>query len=576
LDRAIAAACDAHRGCSTVRPVTSTPRRASRAPHIACALVAALICAWALFGAARGHFSGDSGVKFAQSVELWRTGFASKALSHDTAIDPERRWAPYTPLVGTYRGERQGIYSLVFTGVGAPAIAAFGLDGIVVLPLLGTLLCLVGVLLLGQRLALSPWVTSAAIAVTGLATPLLFYAAQYQEHTLAAGLVTIGLALVTPDAAGRRRPALAGALVALAATVRPECYCALPALGLAALVQPELDLRRLVRDGLWLVAGAVPVLAAYWGLNLLASGTWDPLVFHNRGKKAPPNTPQLLLFGPVQGQPWPGLSLTLHVAIYAALLPLHRLPATARAIARALGAAALVAVGVWAFRHQSDRVLLGFLAATPFLGAALIAGPWRPRAGALWLFVLVFAVEVIHFDRSGVAGGLQLGARFLLPVIPAMVVVIAAMLDQELRSPSWIARGAAIAVAVAMLAVSFEPARVGLRKSELIARGAEIATAQALAVPGDVVVTRRWWESQVLSPVILHGKRIFDVGGDPGLLLARLRAQGVTDFALVARKDQRFSVPGGGEARTAERWPGWLEIQRVTISPPSTATTPSR
>jgi hypothetical protein len=124
--------------------------------------------------------------------------------------------------------------------------------------------------------------------------------------------------------------------------------------------------------------------------------------------------------------------------------------------------------------------------------------------------------------------------------------------------------------------VSIQPARIGYRKSEVIARGAAVATEHARAAKGDVVVTRRWWETQVLSPVILDGKRIFNIHGDPTPLLVRLRDRGVTDFAFGAYKNQRFVLPGGGEAITVERWPGWLEIQQATITPPSPlATSPA-
>jgi hypothetical protein len=549
--------------------VPSDQRWVARAPAIACAVVSAALIVWVCLAASRGHFSGDNGVKFAQSVELWRSGFSSKAMPYDMATDPDVKWPPYAALIDTFRGERQGIYSLVFTGLGAPGIAAFGLDGVVIPALLGTVLALLGVWLLGRRLDLSPWITCAAIAITAGLTPFLFYAGQYQEHSLAAGLVALGLAFLTPDAAGRRRPAIAGALVALAATVRPECYCALPAAGLVVVLQPELAVKRIVRDGLWLVAGAVPVLLAYWGLNHLVSGTWDPLVFHNREKKMFPNTANLLLFGPTKGEPWPSLGWTVRIAIFASLLPVHRLPPIARALVRAALAIALLRMGLWAYQHQHDRVLLGFFAATPLLGYALAGGPWMHRSGALWAFALTFIVEVIHFDKSGVAGGIQLGARFLLPAVPPLIVVAAALVDQDLRSRSRVAAAIALAIGIALVATSVQPARVGYRKSDVIARGAEVATEHARAARGDVVVTRRWWESQVLSPVILDGKRIFNIHGDPTPLLARLRDRGVTDFAYVAYKDQRTPLPGGGEVRTVERWPGWLEVQQATIAPPA-------
>jgi hypothetical protein len=528
------------------------------------------VALWTALAASRGHFSGDHGVKFAQSVALWRSDFSSRGLEvlADPALDPTGAYFPFGDLVRMHDGQRQGIYSILFTALGAPGIALLGTGGMLVLPLLGLGLALAGVVVAGRRLGLSPWLTSIGLLSVGLTTPLFFYAGQYQEHSLAAGLVTMAAALLVPDEGSNRQPAIAGVLLALAASIRPECYCALSAAGLIVVVQPALAPRRIVRDGIVFVGAALAVLAVYWVVNHLLSGTWDPLVTHNAHKVTPPRNDQKMLFGPFKGQPFIRPMVALHIAVYVALLPVHLLPAVARALVRTGVGLVLLGLSVWALRAQDDRTAVGLLSCTPLVAYGLLAGPWRPRLGALWLFALTFIVEVVFFDRSGTGGGLQFGARFLLPVVPVLVVLAMASFDEDLRSSSWVARVVAAAALVGFAVYGVKVTRAGYDKAMFITRGGEEATANARAAGGDVLITRRWWESQVMSPVLLDGKTILHVQHDPPKAFERLRDAGKTRFALLARGEQRTALRDGTIVKTVSRRVGWLEVHDMEIVRP--------
>jgi hypothetical protein len=537
---------------------------------LACGATFVAVALWTGLFASRGHFSGDHGVKFAQSVALWESGFSSRALDglHDPRIDPGKKYFPFGDLVRIHEGERQGIYSILFTAVGSLGIGALGIDGILLLPLAGLALALAGVMVLGRRLEMSPWLTVAAVVSVGLLTPLFFYAGQYQEHSLATGLVTLGAALLVPDADGRRQPAIAGALMAAAACIRPECYCALSAAGLIVIVQPSLEPRRIVLDGLWFVGAALALLGAYWIVNHVLSGTWDPLVTQNEKKVTPPRNDRKMLFGTFKGTPLVAPMLALHISVYFALLPIHRLGAVARASLRVAAGLAMLTISVWALGASDDRTAVGLLSCTPLVAYGLLSGPWQPRAGALWLFALTFIVEVIFFDRSGTGGGLQYGTRFLLPAVPILFALAMRSLDEDLRAPSWLPRLLASIALASFTVYGAKAMRVANTKAKTIVDGGTEITANTLAFGGDVIVTRRWWESQVLSYALLDGKTLLNVPGDPRHAYSLLRDAGVRRFTLVTRGLQKVRLDDGSVVRTVNRRLGWLEAQAIEIVPP--------
>lgn len=540
------------------------------------------LAVWVLAFAPRGFFSGDSGVKFVQAYGLWTSGFSSRALPHDHAVDPDERYFPYQrqDFTRVVNGERQGTYSLVFCGVSAVLVGLLGRAGLAIPALLGALLILWGMARASARAGLRPGLTLATVAAGLLATPVLFYASQLAEHTLAAGLAIAAYALISPvrhtTAAGaamhavQMRPAAAGALAALAATMRPEGYCMVAALGIALVATPGLSTGMRARHGLAYLAGCVPVLAGYWLLNLATAGTWDPLVNANSGagKAASSYFTAVLFWGelPRQARPWTWLALAALPAILA-LVPARALGRWPRIIVHALAGVLIAVTAARAQDLATGRVLSGLLCVTPLLAYGLLAGPWQPRARGPWLVAVLFLVQLAVLPSGGNAGGLQLGARLLIPAMPFLCLLAALVVEDDLAALAgrgW-KRLLAGAVPVALVALGVAGMATGLPQALRITRDGEELARNAAALPTQVIIARRGWESQLAATVLLDGKSIYEAHGNLRPLAEALHARGHDSFAVIDRKPIEFSMSGGFRTRTVKSVPGWLDLQHVVI-----------
>jgi hypothetical protein len=562
------------------------------------------LAVWVMALAPRGFFSGDSGVKLVQAHGLWMSGFASRALPYDHDVDPQERWFPYQrhDFTRVVDGERQGTYSIVFCGLVAVLVALFGLAALPVPALLGAWLMLWGMARAGVRSGLSPGLVLAATAFAALATPVLFYASQLAEHTLAAGLAVVAYALIAPvkrepGAADptvdtiQIWPAAAGVLAALAATLRPEGYCMVAALGLAVALLPGLAMGMRVRHGLAYLAGCVPVLAGYWLLNLASTGTWDPLVGANTGaRKAASSFFTMVFFWgelPRSARPLSWLAVAVLPALAGIVAALAAARAARRAARRDAGGTRVrwrvsvhavvgLVVAIVAVRAQglaTGRVLAGLFCVTPLLAYGLLAGPSQPRARAPWLVAVLFLMQLAVLPSGGNAGGLQLGARLLMPALPFLCLLAAMVIEDDLglglarldrgwrRALAWVAPLALAAASVLGLAR-------GLPQATTIARQGEETARNAAAVPADVIIARRGWESQLAAPVLLAGKTLYEAPGDLRPLLEALYARGKRSVAVIDRKPVALRLSGGRTARSAGTTAGWLPFQHVVIEEP--------
>ncbi|MBI4509123.1 MAG: hypothetical protein HY698_05780 [Deltaproteobacteria bacterium] len=552
----------------------------SPVPRVVLFLCVATLAAWVCFGASRGFFSGDSGVKMAQAHALWQSSFSARSLPHDYDLDPDGRYHPYDRFARKVGAARQGIYSTWFAGAAAPLFGLLGIWGAPILPFVGAVLVACGLYCIFARLRVRPLASAGGIAATVLATPLILHASQFTEHSLAAGLVTWALALVVVGAKRPRqgqtepeaqvRPFHAGALVALAATLRPEGYCAVLSLGLAVAFMPSEGASALAsvrmrsaRSAKYLL-GATLVLGAYWATNLLSSGTWDPLVTANHGRSATMRYSIVMLVGEL-GRPrvltW---LLPLLVPVVVSLFP----PAWRRG-RTFVAVHAMLAVGLafLAWRAQSlstARVLTGMFSVTPLAAYGLLGGPWRPGLRSLWLFSVSFLAQVLILDNGGDGGGLQLGARLLFLALPPLVALATAVLDDDLTTARRAGPLTILAV-VLLVGIGARGTWIGVRQAEVIADGGRAASEKVLSLDAGVVMTVRWWESQVLAPVLLGGKQLYSVYGDPRPFLERLAARGVRSLVVIGHRPLSVELSGGKIAQTESVSPGWLGVQLVRI-----------
>jgi hypothetical protein len=346
--------------------------------------------------------------------------------------------------------------------------ALLGERGLLVLPWLGGLLAAWTAGLLAERLASgSGWL---AIALVGLASPLLIYSGLFWEHAPAAALFSLGVLLSLPEESPRRgRVVLAGACFGLAVAWRAEIALFLAVLLLARVVTlPRPGLAWLVRLGAGLALTSLPALLYTWLTtgSALPATPWRTAslaaVLEQALRHAPLALPDLLVgrneFGqalpePIRWSPVPGLLLLL-----SAWGRRGRLVTLAR-----VGGLLLVGLPTAAlFVTPAPGAVHGFLIAAPFLGLVLcMPGELRRVEAARWLLlfaalaVAAYALAAISANLRGLAaGGTEWGSRYLLPLYPPLGALAGATLMGLLRRRRWaeVASGGLLA----MLALGFQ------------------------------------------------------------------------------------------------------------------------
>jgi len=512
------------------------------------AVVVLALAIWGVAVAPRGFLSGDSGIKLVESVALLRSGGRSLDIPYDRGLDPTLRYYPWRgEFVRTVGDRRQGIYPVAFVAPATPFIGVLGYAGTLVLPLLGGALCAWAAARSVSRAGGGTAWSLVAAAGAVFATPIAFYSAQLSEHSLAAGCVLAALALAD-------RGLTAGLLVGAAAALRPECYCAVPAFAVALLAGGgEHRGRRLLRFGV----GAAVVVGATWLVNLAAQGVWDPLVVANRGKPITVDSARIMLLGVARAPHQTWILGLLIAGAAVGIWTMAALRSRATLPVRLGFAAALALAAVEVLRIQNDRVLAGVLPVVPLVFLGLVAVPASPAARSLWAFAVVFALQVLFLDRSGTAGGLQIGARLLLPAI-AVLFVLAVLVLRDSRHPAAILPVAALVVChgIGMF--------IGVSGAWKIAAGAAEVVARVRAADVPVVVAGRWWEPQVLAPVLLDGRAVYLRDGTNDLWRALVDA-GVSRWVMTGRAPIRVDLPGRGTVETVRVWEDWLPLQEVAL-----------
>jgi hypothetical protein len=236
-------------------------------------------------------------------------------------------------------------------------------------------------------------------------------------------------------------------------------------------------------------------------------------------------------------------------------------------IARVVVGLALAYLAFWIARHATGRTLIGMFAVTPIAAYGLCASIWEPRWRPVWIYAAVTTLAIVALNQSNDAGGLQLGARLVLPALPALILLAAAAIDADARAgkhrlAALVAPALLLAITVFMFQKALPPAY------EIAANGEKVALA-ANAAPGRAVVTKVWWHSQIVTPVLLDGKRIYLTGRDLRPVLQALHDAGVTEVVVLDKGPIDLVLADGSRAH--DRAPpvlAWkVEVHDVVIEP---------
>lgn len=425
---------------------------ALRRPWVAALVVLAIYGVLALLNSTGGYLGTDTGAKAITLDRMVEEG----TIRPDVGYWAEE-WDPdgdHHPLFDTRRNAEGGWVNVTTLPMLIAAQPLYELGGYrlaLLLPMLGTVVAAFACRDIARRLAgeREGWW---AFWLVALASPLTIYALDLWEHSIGAGLMLTGVALLLRALDGGRWPVLAlgaGLLFGASATMRAESLVvAFVAVGATCLLLlARRDLVRSVGTGVAAVAG--------FALPWFANAALETELAANRRSQR--------VTGQVQREWWTELSERGEEA----LVTWFGLPGVDYPGSVLLGACAVAALiaAVLLHRRGAERptvlaiaaagaiLLLSFATGLAFVSGALVASPFAalallgPRASIRWWLLasaLVMTVLTWTFQLTGGAGP-QWGGRYLLvPTLLLTTLGIVALVERDDRR---------IAIPVAGLAV---------------------------------------------------------------------------------------------------------------------------
>ncbi len=546
------------------RPKAASALQASTAVTLAALVFALIAAAIAASSPARTFWICDAGNKAILTQSLLHHRFASAHLDYPgRAHDPTLVHFPIDLPFASRAGDQfYSQYPIAFAAIVAPWYALFGPRGFYLVPLLAAT---AAVWLLGRfaMRAFGSWWAAVVALTAGLATPLVFYAVTFWEHSvtvaLALGALLLSAGAPNSPTPGGRRLVLAGALVGLACWFRQELI-----LVAFALAGGQLWAGRSKRAASMLVVGTLAALLPLWIWNSITSG--HPLGFHVQNNLAPAAERWQ---GTGLGLAWMLVSERLVVAYALGVASTREIPL---GLVRALPILAVVASALVPERRQGWR--MGLVAGGAFIGVvswavgtrealaspgpirqtgwsngllhkvplvalaglgvrALTSGPkadtWRVAAAG----ALGFIGAATLFAPRPMVLGFHWGPRLYLPAIPVLAVFAWAGAAHLARgAPArwrWIPWTTLVVLAVLSGASQAHGLWLLHHKKQASER-----VAQALeAAPETAVVTTSWFLPQEMAS-LYYSKAFLLATRQDGLeeMMLNLHAGGVHRFLL--------------------------------------------
>jgi hypothetical protein len=349
-------------------------------------------------------YSGDAGLKALLAKQL-----VSNPFRFDLATPPDA-WVQNLWNNGLYPFEQPFVYELndkywitfpyTFPLVTAPFYALFGYRGFYFIPLVATVAIWLSFYWACRRLNFNPWLTSLGLAILIFASPLTQYSAMYWEHTLAVALAFHGvvLLLVNQQGLSKTGAVLSGVLIGLSVWFRPEFICLVLLMGALVVAAYLFNLNQLkgltkslnlgklnflTKNGIIFIISLLATVGLFFVSNYIIYG--HPLGIHAIQVVEQQTLPERLVNA---RKTFKELGWALFEYLPIAVFPLLYLPL------------------VWRSRKRPN---------------------FNPKLTVIYLVCFFFIVGVALIVPVGtagkIAGGKQWGPRFLLGIIPIIVLV---------------------------------------------------------------------------------------------------------------------------------------------------------
>jgi hypothetical protein len=505
-------------------------------------------------------FVGDTGVRFIQVRELIANQWQTLAINYPgRVIDPELLYVPYYVAYSVVGNEIFFDITPFMPWLASWGYAAFGVPGMILVPVLGGVFTAVAIYRLAQlsqlpRPHLIMWLTV-------FATPMFFYSIELWDHTLAAAAAAWSVYWVAKGFM-TGSPAwfvLAGMMVGIGLGQRPEMYMFAICLGIGAIWVTRWQWRQV----LLIIAGALITAVPIWLWQYAQVG--HPLgmamASHLFGYGHPPGEPAVSA-----NYPW-FLKFSRKLFVVEAHAPITFISSLAITTGlitfilavrveqwqrlwlwRTAAAVFLIGHALLIIRVLQPGTSIGVLATLPLMVLTLMfierSVPKQPvRQIYEFVFVVAFSFFIGMLLIWPTFGGLQWGSRYILSFFPLAVYLAFYNYHALLRVWSdW--RGKALRqlmVAVLVISVLLQASGFNFQIFRHQQTGAYRDGVAALAT--DVVVTNGPYlpaESASLADIMF-----FYIMDSEGLqvLIPRFWEAGVTEFAIVPLETIPLDVP---------------------------------
>ena len=424
----------------------------TRGRRVTLACLAAVVVIWlsCLLAMDRhGVWTVDDALKTIQAEGVLHSNFRDFSLPNgNQVLDPGMRLPPVPPpFARLHEGRLYPVFSPAFAAAGALAVRCAGSAGLLLLPLAGGVLILLGLVRLVREAGLGESPARSTALCVGLTTPVWFYSLVYWEHSIAAALCVWATVLCLRFLrTGRLRSLGAGTFLAGAAIwFRDDLYVfAFVLLILLGWQIRDQGRGRTIRCGILGLAGLLAALIPLWVLQQMTVGR--PLGWHLSThllrtadllahlQQRPAVAYNLLL----SVQPSVVVSLLLSLPLMAAFLFGWMVPARkTRLLGSVLGGFALIGTGVALARLLGPGGAIPALdrANSLLIGAPLLALAFLRRDGETpeerFVRKLVLGHVLLYVLAAPELGsrGIHWGNRFLLPVYALLGVPAVANLN---------------------------------------------------------------------------------------------------------------------------------------------------
>lgn len=505
----------------------------------------------------------DPGVKFLQVVNF---SLQDQSLAYPgRSLDPSHHFVPFDPpFVFEKNKEFYGIYSPTFVGLSSFFYFLFGFDGLYIIPLLSLWAVLILTTLLVR--AVAPGWQALAPLVIGLGSPLLFYALTFWEHTLGMALATGSILLFYRSSRhNHTRSGLffAGGLAGLGFTFRPELGAWCLAMLLSALFVWS-DNRVRIRIVIAFSTGVLLIIGLFQVYEWVTFGTLVRRhITNNYGAFF-----QQELLGWLHRQVsfmmtllLPGQQRTLWKVLWSSVLILILLfPALRQSVSQTtvrilvlllsfiMGGLLFNSIGsAMMFEDVTQTFpLICFIALTLVIPRTTACADEYNLLSFLFRTVVIFLVFV--FLTTFNEGGGQWGPRYLLAILPAIIVIIfgclAHMNRESISRLFWIPT---VVLLIILIFQGFVMQYQGVAQLHAQKMMQQAMNKQVAMLPEQIVVID--WSSTafVLAPVF-YDKTFLLVNAPQEVeaLIQMLRMNGITDFAyvsLILNREETYQLP---------------------------------